>query len=187
MGLSSDLTLACSETNRAGLGRIFLIEACNIASFTADSTALSFSAVTTDTTAQVWYEYEAEFETKSLNMEGNADGGTPTFTNTLEAKVLGLDRTKLQRIQDFIDARKLVAVFESTNLVTNNKRAYVIGWDNILGVDAAAKPNVQGAIEGALDGDNSLTFQLTAKHAEIIREFRGSIVSNSSGTVQFGN
>jgi len=187
MGLSNDLVLACNETNRAGLGRIFLIEACNVASFTADSSSLSFSAVTTDTTAQTWYEYEAEFETKSLNIEGSNEGGTPTFTNTLEAKILGMDRTKLQRIQDFIDARKLVAIFESTNLVSANKRAYVVGWDNILTNDAAGRPNVSGAIEGALDGDNSLTFSLVAKHAELIREYRGTISTNASGTVTFGN
>lgn len=187
MGLSNDLTLSCAETNRAGIARVFLIEACNISSFTADSSSLSFSAVTTDTTAQVWYEYEAEFETKSLNVEGSNENGTPTFTNTLEAKILGLDRAKLQRIQDFIDARKLVAIFESTNLVSANKRAFVIGWDNILGVDAAGRPNVNGAIEGALDGDNSLTFSLAAKHAELIREYRGTIETNSSGTVTFGN
>lgn len=187
MGLGNDLTLSCAETNRAGLSRIFLIEACNIASFTADSTSLSFSAVTTDTTAQVWYEYEAEFESKSLNIEGSNENGTPTFTNTLEAKVLGLDRTKLQRIQDFIDARKVVAIFETTNLVSANKRGLVIGWDNVIGVDAAGKPNVQGAIEGNIDGDNSLTFSVTAKHAELIREYRGTISSNASGTVTFGN
>lgn len=187
MGLSNDLTLSCAETNRAGIARVFLIEACKVASMTADSTSLSFSAVTTDSTADVWYEYEAEFETKSLNIEGANESGTPTFTNTLEAKILGIDRTKLQRIQDFIDARKLVAIFESTNLVSANKRAYVIGWDNILGIDAAGKPNVNGAIEGALDGDNSLTFSLTAKHAELIREYRGTIESNGSGTVTFGN
>ena len=187
MGLSNDLTLSCSETNRAGIARIFLSEACNVTSFTADSSSLSFSAVTMHSTANVWYEYEAEFETKSLNIEGSNESGTPTFTNTLEAKILGLDRAKLQRIQDFIDARKLVAIFESTNLAGTYKRAFVIGWDNILGVDAAGKPNVSGAIEGALDGDNSLTFSLMAKHAELIREYRGTIASNGSGTVTFGS
>lgn len=187
MGLSNDLTLACAETNRAGLSRIFLIEACNIASFTADSTSMSFSAVTTDTTAQVWYEYEAEVESKNLNIEGNNENGTPTFTNTLEAKVSGIDRTKLQRIQDLIDARKLVAVFETTNLVSANKRALVLGWDNIIGVDAAGKPNVTGIIEGAIDGDNSITFSMVSKSAELIREYRGTISSNASGTVTFGN
>jgi len=187
MGLSNDLTLSCSETNRAGIARIFLIEACNVTSFTADSSVHSFSAVTLDSTAYSWYEYEAEFETKSLNIEGAGDNGTPTFTNTLEAKILGLDRTKLKRMQDFIDARKLVAIFESTNLAGTYKRAFVVGWDNILGVDAAGRPNVQGSIEGALDGDNSLTFSLASKHAELIREYRGTISTNASGTVNFGS
>lgn len=187
MALSTDLTLACAENNRAGLSRIFLIEACNVSSFTADSTSMSFSAVTTDSTANVWYEYEAEVDTKSLNIEGANENGTPTFTNTLEAKLVGIDRTKLQRVQDLIDSRKLVCVVETTNKVSSNKRAFVLGWDDIIGVDAAAKPNVNGVIEGALDGENSITFTLTAKHAELIREYRGTISSNSSGTVTFGN
>lgn len=187
MGLSNDLTLSCSETNRAGISRIFLIEACNVTSFTADSSVHSFSAVTLDTTSLTWYEYEAEFETKSLNGTGAGENGTPTFTNVLEMKILGLDRTKLKRVQDLIDARKLVAIFESTNLAGTYKRAYVVGWDNILGVDAAAKPNVNFAIEGALDGDNSITMSLTAKHAEVIREYRGTIATNGSGTVTFGS
>lgn len=187
MGLTADLTLACSETNRAGLGRIFLIEACNITSFTADTSSMSFSAVTLDTTALKWFEYEAEFETKSLNSEGANENGTPTFTNTLEAKLLGIDRIKLQRIQELIDARKLVAIFETTNKVSANKRAFVIGYDDILRIDAAGKPNANVVVEATLDGDNSVMFTIVAKHAELIREMRGDIDTNASGTVTFGN
>jgi hypothetical protein len=186
MSLSGDLLLACNEQNRASVSRIFLIEACKIDSFTAATTNHSFTAVTTDSSADKWYEYEGEFETKGFNMEGANENGTATFTNTLEAKVFGLDKTKLKRLQDMINARKIVAVFESTNKVSTNKRAFVIGWDDILGVDAAAKPNVNGVIEANLDGDNSLTFILTAKHAELIREYVGTIAANS-GTITFGN
>jgi hypothetical protein len=186
MSLAGDLLLACNEQNRAAVSRIFLIEACKIDSFTASSTNHSFTAVTTDATSDVWYEYQGEFETKGFNMEGSNENGTATFTNTLEAKVQGIDKTKLKRLQDMINARKVVAVFESTNKVSSNKRAFVIGWDDILGVDAAGMPNVNGVIEAALDGDNSLTFTLTAKHAELIREYVGTIAANS-GTITFGN
>ena len=187
MGLSADLTLLCAESNRAGLSRLFLSEACNITSFTADTTSMSYSAVVMDSTANVWYEYEAEVDTKSFNMEGANANGTATFTNTIEAKISGMDRAKLQRMQDLIDARKLVCVFETTNKVGTYKRAFVIGWDNIIGVDAAGKPNINGVIEGALDGDNSLTFTVVARHAELIRELVGTLVSNASGSVQFGS
>lgn len=187
MGLSTDFTLTCAEANRAGLSRIFLSEACNITSFTADSTAMSYSAVTMDSTANVWYEYEAEVDTKSFDMAGNNANGTSTFTNTLEAKIMGMDKAKLKRMQDLIDARKLTCIFETTNLSGTYKRAFVIGWDNIIGVDAAGKPNVNGVVEGALDGENSLTFTIVARHAELIRELVGTIVSNASGTVNFGS
>lgn len=187
MSLSSDLTLSCAEANRAGLSRIFLVAACDVTSFTADTTAMSFSAVTLDSTATVFYEYEFEVDTKSLNTEGANENGTPTFTNTFEGKILGLDKTKLQRLQELIDCRKLVAIIESTNKVSTYKRAFVLGWDDIIGVDAAAKPNVNGVIEAGLDGDNSLTVTLTARHAELIREYVGTIETNGSGTVTLGS
>lgn len=187
MGLSNDLTEACNETVRAAMGRVFLSESCNITSFTADTTVQSFSAVVMDSTANLWYEYEFEFESKSFNGEGNSDGGTSTFTNTFEGKVIGLDKTKLKRLQDLIESRKLTAIVETTNKVGTYNRAFVVGWDDVIGKDAWAKPNVNTIIEAALDGENSATLQLVAKHAELIREYVGTIETNASGTVTLGS
>ena len=187
MGLSNDLTIACTETSRASIKRIFLSPSCDITSMTASGSDMSFTAITMDSTANVWYEYEAEFETKDLNIEGAAENGTATFTNTVNFKVLGLDKTKLQRLQDIVDSRKVTAIVETANSSGTYNKAFVVGWDSILEKDAYATANVNAVIEANLDGDNSATVTLTAKHAELIREIVGTIETNASGTVNFGS
>ena len=139
------------------------------------------------TTSDVFYEYEFEPFTKSFNGEGNSENGTATFTNTLEGKILGLDKTKLQRVQDLIDERKLTIVFETPNSTGSNKRAFVLGYDSILEEDAFATPSANTVIEAELDGENAITVSFEAMHAELIREFVGSISTNSSGNVSFGS
>ena len=89
-------------------------------------------------------------------------------------------------MQELIDSRKVVAIIEGTNKVDSDKIGFVIGWDDIINGEAAAIPNVSGVIEGELSGANEFTIQLVAEHAEIIREFVGSIDTNSSGSVSFG-
>lgn len=186
MAISTDLTLSCTETNRASVARIYLSPSCDITSMTADATTMSFTAITMDSTAKIWYEYEFEFENKSFNSEGAAENGTATFTNTLECKLLGLDKTKLQRLQDVVNSRKVTAVFETPNSTGTYNQAFVIGWDSILGKDAYGKANVNAIIEGNLDGDNSATLIITAKHAELVRELVGTITA-TAGTISFGS
>ena len=111
MGISNDLILACNAQNRAALARIFVIETCDITSFTAGALQ-DFTAVTLDSTDAKWYEYEGEFKTKSLNSEGTNENGTATFTNTVEFKIHGLDRTKGKRLQELIDSREITAIVE---------------------------------------------------------------------------
>lgn len=186
MSLSTSLTLSCTETNRAAIKRIFLSPTCDITSFTAGALQ-DFTAVTMDSTAKVWYEYEAEFQTKGLNGEGASENGTATFTNTVTFKVNGLDKTKLKRIQEVIDTGKITAIIESTNSTGTYNRAYVVGWDKVLEKDAYAVPNANYMIEPNLDGSNSIEVTLVAKHAELVREFVGSITDSGSNTVQFGS
>jgi len=185
MGISNDLILACNEQNRAALARIFLIETCNITSFTAGSLQ-DFTAVTTGVSDK-WYEYEGEFKTKSFNSEGTNENGTATFTNTVEFKVRGVDKTKGKRLQELVDAREITAIIEGTNSTGTYLRGFVVGWDNIIGKEASCMANVSTVIEGELSGANEYTVSLTAEHAEIVREYVGAIESNASGTVDFGS
>lgn len=186
MGISNDLILACNEQNRAALARIFVIESCNIASFTAGSLQ-DFTALTLVVPADKWYEYEGEFKTKSLNSEGTNENGTATFTNTVEFKIRGLDKTKGKRLQDLIDARQITAIVEGTNSSGTYLRAFVVGWDSIIGKEAFCTANVSANIDGELSGANEYTVTLTSEHAEIVREYVGTIESNASGTVTFGS
>jgi len=185
MGISNDLILACNEQNRAALARIFVIPTCNITSFTAGSLQ-DFTAVTTGVSDK-WYEYEGEFKTKSLNSEGSNENGTATFTNTVEFKIKGLDKTKGKRLQELVDETKITCIVEGTNSTGTYLRAFVVGWDSIIGKEASCMTNVSASIEGELSGVNEYTITLTAQHAEIVREYVGAIESNSSGTVDFGS
>lgn len=186
MGLSSDETISCNKQDRASLARLYLISKCDITSFTA-GVLQDFTAVTTTTTAKVWFSYEGEFQTKSLSMEGTNENGTATFTSTVEFKVRGIDKTVGKRMQDLIDEGKVVALVEGANIAGSNKIAYIVGWDNIINGDAACMPNVSGVIEAELSGANEFTIQLVSQHAEIIREFVGTIATNSDGTLTFGS
>jgi len=186
MGISNDLVLACDEQNRAALARIFVIETCDVTSFTAGALQ-DFTAVTLDSTDAKWYEYEGEFKTKSLNSEGTNENGTATFTNTIEFKIQGLDKTKGKRLQELIDSRKITAIVEGTNSTGTYLRAFVVGWDDIIKKEAGSIANVSATIEGELSGANEYVVTLTAEHSEIVREFVGSITTNSSGTVNFGS
>lgn len=186
MGLSNDETIGCNKQDRASLARLFLIAKCDITSFTA-GVLQDFTAVTLTTTAKVWFRYDGEFKTKSLAMEGTNENGTATFVNTIEFKVKGIDKTVGKRMQELIDEGKVTAIVEGANITGSNKIAYVVGWDNIILDDAAAIPNVSGVIEGELAGANEFTIQLIAEHAEIIREFVGSIDTNTDGSVSFGS
>lgn len=189
---TDDLILSCLNTARAGFSRVFLQCACNIDSFAASGADHSFTAVTMDNSlTDVWYEYEAEVETKTVAGEGALSdvGGTPSHTYTFEMKFVGINKTNLARLQDLIDSRKVTAIIESPNSTGTYQQAFVLGWDNILGRDAASRPNANLIVEGAFDGENSATIILVAKHAELIREYVGSIETYNSGvttTVNFG-
>lgn len=185
MALSNDLVLACDETNRASLARIFFLPTCDITSMTAGSLQ-DFTAITT-ATGKVWFEYEGEFKSKSLNMEGTNENGTATFSNTVEFKIKGLDKTKGKRLQELLSEPRLTAVVEGTNSTGSNKIGFVVGWDDILEKDASGVANVSGVIEGELGGANEYTITFTAEHAEIVRELVGTIETNSSSTVTFGS
>lgn len=185
MGLSNDETISCNKQDRASLARMYLIAKCDIDSFTAGSLQ-DFTAVTLTTTAKVWFKYEGEFQTKSLSMEGTNDNGTATFTSTIEFKVKGMDKTVGKRMQELIDEGKIVALIEGANTTGSEKIAYIVGWDDIINGDAACIPNVSGVIEAELSGANEFTIQLVSQHAEIVREFIGSIDTNSDGSVSFG-
>lgn len=185
MALSNDLSLACNETNRAALARIFFIPTCEIVSMAAGSLQ-DFTAIVTVAT-KTWFEYEGEFKSKSLNGEGTNENGTATFTNTLEFKIKGLDKTKGKRLQELLEEPRLTAVIEGTNITGSNKIGFVVGWDDILNEDASGRASVSYVIEGELGGANEYTVSFVAEHAEIVRELVGTIDTNASGTVTFGS
>jgi len=183
--LTNDLTLACGTTDRAGIVRVFLAETCDIASMTYGADH-SITAITMSSTANVFYEFEAEADTKGLNATGSNENGTPAFENVVTFTIRGLDKTKLARLQELMEARKITSVIETPNSTGTYNQGFVVGWDKIRGKDAHLVPNADYKIEPTFNGANDVVVTLTGKGAEIVRELVGTIETNSSSTVNFG-
>ena len=56
-----------------------------------------------------------------------------------------------------------------------------------MGKDAAVNAMANEVLEAELQGQNGYTVTFAGKQAQLLREFVGSIETNSSGTVTFGS
>ncbi len=187
MSLTSDLIIECNKQARASLGNVYLACACEIDSFTASLTDHSFTGVATAVGFAGWAKYEFEPQKKSIEGEGVNEDGTPTFTYKVMGKLKAPDKDSMFVLQELLNQRRVTAIVETANKRTTDKIAFTFGWDNIQEGDAAGVPNVtEWKIEEELDGDYSAMVEITAKHAELTREFVGSITLLDSSTVDFG-
>lgn len=185
--ISADILIACDDENRrGGIKRIFVINSDKITSFAAGASH-EYTSVTLDGSADVFFEIQGEFETKSLNQEGSKENGSSTFTNTLEVNLPRLDKTKAATLQSLVDSCDVTAIAEVYDKTGTYNRAFVVGWDEVLFDDAGCMATVNANNGPALQDQNSYTLTLTSKSAELCREFVGTIETNLSGTVNFGS
>jgi len=56
-----------------------------------------------------------------------------------------------------------------------------------MGKDASVDAIANEVLEGELQGQNGYTVTFAGKQAQLVREFVGSIVTNSSGTISLGS
>ena len=70
---------------------------------------------------------------------------------------------------------------------TNDNKAFVLGFDEIMGKDASVDAIANEVLEAELQGQNGYTVTFAGKQAQLVREFVGSIVTNSSGTISLGS
>ena len=56
-----------------------------------------------------------------------------------------------------------------------------------MGKDSSVDAIANEVLEGELQGQNGYTVTFAGKQAQIVREFVGTIVTNSGGTVSFGS
>jgi len=185
MSITNDVLIACSdETRRGGVKRIFVVPACEVTSFTPGASH-EYTAVTV-TALQTFFEIEGEFETKPFTSEGTTENGSNVSENTLEVFVPKMEKTKANALNELFAGGKVVVVFSVYDVVTTEDRAFVLGYDEILGLDAACRATVNQTLEGELQGINGYTVQFVGKQTELLREYVGDIETNSSGTVSFG-
>lgn len=186
--IDEDILITCADENRrGGIKRVFLANADKIASFTAHGSNHSYTAVTMDSTADEWFEVQGEFEKKVLTGEGSIENGSSVSTNTLTIHVPKIEKVKGNAIQELFNSCKVVAIVETYTDTGTYKQALVIGYDDILGLDAGLRMSVNQSVEGELQGLNGYDLTFTGKSAEVFREFVGAITSNSSGNVSFGS
>lgn len=187
MSIAGDVIIQCAdETRRGGVKRIFVVPACEVVSFTAGA-GHEYTANTLANIGDVFYEIEGEFETKPFTSEGTTENGSNVTENTLEVFVPRMEKAKAKELNDLFAGGKVVVVFSVYDVVTTTDRAFVLGYDEVLMLDAACRATVNQTLEAELQGQNGYTVTITGKQVELLREYVGSIETNSSGTVSFGS
>lgn len=186
--ISTDILFSCSDENRrGGIKRVFVINKDDIDTFTLSGTDHSYTAVTTVATSDVWYEIEGEIEAKSFSSEGSRENGSIAYENTLEVFSPKMEKVKAQGINAYIQSCGLVVIFETYNKETSENKAFVLGYDEIMGTDAHVDAIANEVLEAEVQGQNGYTVTFAGMGAELKYEFVGSIETNSSGTVSFGS
>lgn len=186
MSISNDVLIACAdETRRGGVKRIFVAPACEIDSFTPGVSDHAYTAVTHIAPADKFYEIEGEFETKPFTGEGTTENGSNVSENSLEVFVPRMEKTKAKELNDLFAGGKVVVVFSVYDVASANDRAFVLGYDEILMMDAACRATVNQTLEAELQGVNGYTVTFAGKQTELLREYIGDINTNA-GTVSFG-
>lgn len=184
--ITSDILVACEDENRrGGFKRLFVINRENVTSFTAGSTH-DYTAVTLDATSDVFYEIQFDDEGASYVAEGSRENGSSLQEHTIEAVIPKIDKTKAKELQALFTSCKVIVVAETYISTGSYNQAIVIGYDEVLGSDAALRANVTTTVEGELQGQNAYTLSMNGKSAEIAREYVGQITTNASGTLDFG-
>lgn len=187
MSIAGDVIIDCAdETRRGGVKRIFVVPACEVVSFTP-GLGHEYTANVLANITDVFYEIEGEIETKSFTAEGTTENGSNITENTLEVFVPRMEKVKAAELNDLFAGGKVVVVFSVYDKVTANDRAFVLGYDEVLMLDAALRATVNQTLEAEFQGVNGYTVTFTGKQTELLREYVGAIETNSSGTVSFGN
>ena len=187
--ITTDILVSCADENRrGGIKSVYVINKDDITSFTADTVAGShaYTAVTLATTDDKWFEVEGEIETKGYSSEGSVENGSVSYEGALELFVPKMEKLKAYGLNEYIQSCKLVVIFETYNKVGTQNSAFVFGYDEIMGTDAAVRVMANEILEATLQGQNGYTATFSGKGAELLREYVGAIETNSSGTINFG-
>jgi len=175
--LTADLIVACSDENRrGGIKSIYVADRTTVESFTAGA-GHDYTAVTMVTPASdEFYELQFDFEGGGYVGEGSIENGSNLVDYTLTVNIPKMEKVKAQRVQEMWAGCKCIAV-----VTTYNGNAFVIGYDEVLGTDAAGRVSITENIEAELGGLNGYTLTITGKHAETLREYAGTLPYDIAG------
>jgi hypothetical protein len=186
--ITTDILYSCNDENRrGGIKRVFVINKDDVVSFTASGSDHSYTAVTLSTTDDKFYEIEGELESKLYSSEGSRENGSISYETSLEVFSPRMDKLKASGINAYVESCGLVVIFETYNKETSENKAFVLGYDEIMESDASVDAIANEVLEAELQGQNGYTVTFAGKQAQLLREFVGSIETNSSGTVSFGS
>ena len=185
--LSNDILITCDDENRrGGIKRLFVINRENVTSFTAGASH-DYTSVTLDATSDVWYEIQIDDESGSYNAEGSRENGSSLQEHTVEAMTPRIDKAKAKTLQELFTSCKLICLVETYISTGTYNQSFIVGYDEILGSDAALRANITTILEAELQGQNAYMVTMTGKSGELAREYVGDIDTNLSGTVSFGS
>lgn len=181
MAIAADITLLCSQVERAGIKQIYIKESCSVTAATADASNHAFTAMTV---ASDTFKFELEPDTNGVEIvqSDNGKGYTCTFTGRIE------NPTKAQKkvLNDAAVSRYVVCWLETNMSSGTNNHAYVLGYDAERG-DCRAEFKVDLMNEAsAIEGSVYATVTVTANQLEMPREMVGTIPYNVT-TVAFGS
>ncbi len=185
--ISTDILISCNDENRrGGIKNIYVLNKDDITSFTASTDDHSYTAVVLADTDAVWYEIEGELETKLYSSEGSRENGSISYETSLEVFSPRMEKVKAAGINAYVESCGLVVIFETYNKETTENKAFVLGWDEVMEEDAHVDAIANEVLEAELQGQNGYTVTFAGKQAQLLREFVGTIETNSSGSVSFG-
>lgn len=189
--VTDNVVIACAdESANAGLNDIYFIYEEQLdGEPTVSPTDHTITAVTTLSAAE-FVKMEGRFQTKDISNEMTRDNGGRTVARTMNAFIPNVEKVKAKLLTAYTTGKKLFVMVGSYNTVTTEKRAYVFGYDAVLGKrDSGAMMVVSEIIEAEVGGQNGYNVVFTATAVEPMREYVGSIVVEDGATgetINFG-
>ena len=159
-----------------------------------DPAVTVFSAVNHDITALglqnagSFMKIEGKVSTKDLATENAKDGGGNVFNITANAMIPNLDTVTSFALKEY-GKQKVVAIIElfEKDSATGNRKAIVIGLNNVMGIDAGATLVYNPGVEAEQGGVNGYALVFTATQGETPRFFKGALTIKDGATTAVVN
>ena len=190
--ISTSLTIDCGdEYPISGMGDVYIVpvNAIDETGVTVDATAHTFSAFAVSGSEE-WSRLEGKVDLTGLETENSKDGGGKVYTPTLSLTVPNADKARSFVMEKYGNQR--VAVIASLNAkdsVTGNRKAVIIGYDNVTGKGAGAHLTFNTQIQAEKGQMNGYVVEISGTQGESPRfvDFSITVDDGASGeTVLFG-